>query len=204
MNSQPSLITVAEDSNVLKPTNSEQWQMFRDNTTPGNGSYYAMNKDGIKEPLATGSGGSCECLMFVKKTLSTSEFENLATTPVDLILPLAPPVSKSPVIIQAGVSYSFQTAYSIAPDNFLSLNLFDSAIRDAICRTNILSLATSGSSYLFDFGGIDAKINNANFPFGSFKVVVGMWNSTGGSISNPAAGVDGTISVWAWYVQSIR
>lgn len=54
MSSQPSLISVSTDAKVQRPSSSSQWQLFRDTAAPLSGKYYAMNKDGVKEPITNG------------------------------------------------------------------------------------------------------------------------------------------------------
>lgn len=56
MSSQPSLISVASDIQVVRPGTPFQWQMFRNTAGAGLGAYFAMNQNGIIEPIS--SGGS--------------------------------------------------------------------------------------------------------------------------------------------------
>lgn len=57
MSAQPQIISEAIDSQVLIPSNENQWQVVRDKSVANNGSYYAYNKDGVKE-LIGGFGSS--------------------------------------------------------------------------------------------------------------------------------------------------
>lgn len=52
MSSQPSLISVSTDAKIQRPRSASQWQFFRDTAAAGSGSYYAMNFNGVKEPIA--------------------------------------------------------------------------------------------------------------------------------------------------------
>lgn len=60
MSSQPSLISVAEDTHVQRPSSYSQWQFFRDTAAAGSGTYWAMNKDGIKEQISGGGSGGAQ------------------------------------------------------------------------------------------------------------------------------------------------
>ena len=51
---QPSLITVAANVNVLRPSNDQQWQLFRGTEPAGSGTYHAMNKNGVVENIGGG------------------------------------------------------------------------------------------------------------------------------------------------------
>lgn len=57
MSSQPSLISVAEETHVQRPESASQWQLFRDTAVAGSGTYSAMNEAGVVEPIG-GAGGS--------------------------------------------------------------------------------------------------------------------------------------------------
>lgn len=52
---QPSLITVCANPSVIRPKNKKQWQLFRNTAIAGSGAYFAMDRNGVIEPL--GSGG---------------------------------------------------------------------------------------------------------------------------------------------------
>lgn len=52
MSPQNSIVVTAEDNQVLRPVTDQNWQLFRDTADPGEGSYHAINKDGIKENIA--------------------------------------------------------------------------------------------------------------------------------------------------------
>lgn len=74
MSSQPSLISVAEDTHVQRPSSYSQWQFFRDTAAAGAGTYWAMNKDGIKELIGGGAGGGAQ--LFVNAFVVDAAFGN--------------------------------------------------------------------------------------------------------------------------------
>lgn len=137
--SQPSLITTAKDSDVILPSNEDQWRLIRDTAAAGSGNYHAYNKDGVKESF----GGSASNYSLSTGSVSQSLTEaptikwginNLGEVPalnylavgIYTIVTQAPVFTSDKTFLFTGINkrYVLMSLYSTTP-YMIYINSFD-------------------------------------------------------------------------------
>lgn len=192
MSSQPSLISVALDTQVQRPSSYSQWQFFRDTAVAGSGSYYAMNKDGVKESICCRDSGA---LLHARLDVTNSQLLSLNDTPVEII----PAAGISEIIIIQTKFWLLSEPFTMAANNVLGLQTGGANYPQAI--SDIMTSTQQRQNIYGTLIGQAPAATTSNTGLGGLNLIV--HNTTGGATSNPTSG-DGSLTIDVWYVLNER
>lgn len=200
MSTQKSLISVAKDSNVILPKNSDQWQLYRDTSAEGLGNYYAKNKNGFKEKI---NGLPFQIFFTIKAfaiSLNENDIANLADTS---FLIMANPGNNEIIPLNIGLSRTSIAPYTMAPNNVLSFftgefasapNPQEKSLLDSRCL-EFTDIQNRFATYTNPDCKETTQQNNG------FDLYCRVTDITGGVAVNPVGTADsGTLEIYLYYI----